>query len=233
MKPGHPALQYIRLVQDSFEIPGYMGPHLCLVYEPMREPLWLLQRRFSDDLYSFPLLLYTVKFLLTGLACLHDECNVIHTGLYRLLLVKPTLTLLNSDLKPENILVGLEKTFSLDCVVQDEIDSPSPRKYLLDRTIYLSRNDFGHPKSTPGRPKIADFDSTVRVTASQNTFTHPIQPNGYRAPEVILGAQWSYPVDVWNLGVMVHLVLPFGFSSLLTTKNLHTALGSPGGHCSL
>jgi serine/threonine protein kinase len=168
------------------------------------------------------------------------------------MLAKPTL--LNSDLKPENILVGLEKTFSLDCVVQDEIDSPSPRKYLLDRTIYLSHNDCGHPKSTPGRPKISDFDSAVRVTASQNTFTHPsgiinffhtcsfqnfnfasrsIQPNCYRAPEVILGAQWSYPVDVWNLSVMVHLVFPFGFSSLLTMKNLHTALGSPGGHCSL
>ena len=80
VKPGHPALQYIRLVQDSFEILGYMRPHLCLVYDPMREPLWLLQRRFSDGVYSLPLLLYTVKFLLTGLAYLYDKCNIIHTG---------------------------------------------------------------------------------------------------------------------------------------------------------
>ncbi|KIM42711.1 hypothetical protein M413DRAFT_408715 [Hebeloma cylindrosporum] len=185
-KPAHPGLEYIRLVQGSFTISGPARPHLCLVYVPMREPLWLLQRRTTDGRYSFGLLAYTTKFLLTGLSYLHNECSIIHTG--------GSFT---------NVLVGLEKTLSLDDIVADEINSPSPRKMLPDRTIYLSRNDFGHPKSTPGRPKITDFDTAVQMTGSQKTFSHPIQPNCYRAPEVILGAPWSYPVDIWNLGAML------------------------------
>ena len=32
---------------------------------------------------------------------------------------------------------------------------------------------------------------------------HPIQPDSYRAPEVLLGVGWSYSADIWNLGVMV------------------------------
>ena len=181
-----------------------MGPHLCLVYEPMREPLWLLQRRMIDGLYSFGLLAYTAKFLLTGLDYLHNECNIIHTG-ESTLHFSATFTVTLLDLKPENVLVGLEKTSSLDDIVADEIKSPSPRKVLPDRTIYLSRNDFGHPNSTPGRPKITDFDAAVQVTGSRKIFTRPIQPDCYRALEVILGAPWSYPVDIWNLGAMVRL----------------------------
>jgi serine/threonine-protein kinase SRPK3 len=57
-----------------------MGSHLCLVYEPMREPLWLLQRRVIDGLYSFGLFAYTAKFLLSGLDWPHNECSIINTG---------------------------------------------------------------------------------------------------------------------------------------------------------
>ena len=66
-KPGHLGLNYIRTVKDFFKVQGSKGPHMCLVYEPMREPLWLLQRRLPGGIYSFDLLKYTVKFLLTGL----------------------------------------------------------------------------------------------------------------------------------------------------------------------
>ena len=68
------------------------------------------------------------------------------------------------DLKPANVLLGLEKSLSLDDIVSDEIESPSPRKIFSDCTIYLSHNDFGHPKSAPGRQKISDFDNAVLVT---------------------------------------------------------------------
>ena len=210
-KPGHLGLNYIRTAKDSFKIQGPKGPHMCLVYEPMREPLWLLQRRMLGGIYSFGLLGYTVKFLLIGLVYLHNECQVIHTGVLSFC-CSTTLIITPSDLKPENVLVGLEKTLSLDDIIGDEIKSPSPRKILPGYTIYLSRNSFGHPKSSPGRPKICDFDAAVLVTSSQKTFSHPIQPNCYRAPEVILGAPWSYPADIWNLGAMVHILLPSLFS---------------------
>ncbi|EHK96835.1 putative serine/threonine-protein kinase sky1 [Glarea lozoyensis 74030] len=33
--------------------------------------------------------------------------------------------------------------------------------------------------------------------------SHDIQPDPYRAPEVILEMPWGYAVDIWNVGVMV------------------------------
>jgi len=101
------------MVQDSFKIQGPMGPHMCLVYEPMREPLWLFQRRMSGGVYCFALLGYAVKFLLIGLDYLHNECKVIHTGVLSLR-CSTTLTTSPSDLKPENVLVGFEKSLSVD-----------------------------------------------------------------------------------------------------------------------
>jgi serine/threonine-protein kinase SRPK3 len=54
--PTHPGWQFVRTVLESFEITGPYGSHMGLVYEPMREPIWLLQRRFPDDRYPSDLL---------------------------------------------------------------------------------------------------------------------------------------------------------------------------------
>lgn len=88
----------------------------------------------------------------------------------------------------------------LDTVAQDEIVEPLPQKQLEDRTIYLSRNQFGLEAGGLGRPVITDFGLAVDGSHLHN---HPIQPDDYRAPEVIIGADWSYSVDIWNLGVLV------------------------------
>ncbi|KDR82451.1 hypothetical protein GALMADRAFT_237777 [Galerina marginata CBS 339.88] len=182
---SHPGRKYVRTVLESFEIAGTYGNHLCLVYESMREPIWLPKRRLPDCRYPSSLLKSTVWLLLTGLDYLHSECHVIHT-----------------DIKPENILVRLESLSVLDDVAKAEADEPSPRKVLEDRTIYLSRNNFGDPKSGPGRPVITDFDSATRGDVS-HPLTHPIQPDPYRSPEATLGAPWTYSTDIWNLGLML------------------------------
>jgi serine/threonine-protein kinase SRPK3 len=105
------------------------------------------------------------------------------------------------DLKPENILVGVEDSRILDNVNKDESVEPSPRKIYDNRMVYLSRNDFGHPKSVK-RPQITDFGNATRGDVPYHLM-HSIQPNPYRAPEVTLGAPWTYSTDIWNLGVMV------------------------------
>ena len=76
----HPGRQHIRTIVDHFEVQGPEGAHLCLVYEPMREPLWLLQRRLSEGTMSSDLLKVMGKGLLQGIDYLHAECNIIHTG---------------------------------------------------------------------------------------------------------------------------------------------------------
>jgi len=68
------------------------------------------------------------------------------------------------------------------------------------RYTYRSHNDFGPLRSSKVLPKIADFGTAQPGDRLQ---IHPIQPDYYRAPEVLLGVGWSYNADVWNLGAMV------------------------------
>jgi len=78
--PSHEGHSYVRTITDSFEVVGPHGTHICLVYKPMRDPLWLFQDRLKDS--KFPLLLLKgyLKLLLQGLDYLHSECHIIHTG---------------------------------------------------------------------------------------------------------------------------------------------------------
>ena len=70
----------LRTCLDDFEVTGPEGKHVCLVYEPMREPLWISQRRFVDRKIPLPIAKAYVYFLLAGLDYLHAECKVNHTG---------------------------------------------------------------------------------------------------------------------------------------------------------
>ena len=78
------------------------------------------------------------------------------------------------------------------------------RKIKNGRVIYQSYNEFGSLKSFGILPKIADFGLAKRIIDSRRNI-HPIQPDHYRAPEVVLGIGWSYSADIWNLGVLVGL----------------------------
>lgn len=49
-------------------------------------------------------------------------------------------------------------------------------------------------------------------------------PGIYRAPEVILGMEWDFKVDIWSAGVMV-----INFTSPLLIKNCLTDLQSRHG----
>ena len=80
----------------------------------------------------------------------------------------------------------------------NELQHPCPRKELDGRTIYTSR-ELRMPKNL-GAPILCDFGSAVM---GDEEHSEDIQPNIYRAPEVILQAPWSYRVDIWNVGCVV------------------------------
>jgi serine/threonine-protein kinase SRPK3 len=58
---------------------------------------------------------------------------------------------------------------------------------------------FHSPKPF-GRAVLNGFGSAVREDEKR---THDTQPNVYRCPEVMLEMEWSYPVDIWNVDIMV------------------------------
>ncbi|KAK4560831.1 hypothetical protein LTR86_005411 [Recurvomyces mirabilis] len=79
-----------------------------------------------------------------------------------------------------------------------EVQDPSPRKVIGDRTISTSRA-LSLPKRY-GAPVLCDFGSAILGDVEH---TEDIQPDIYRAPEVILEVPWSYEVDIWNVDCMV------------------------------
>ncbi|KAJ5591842.1 uncharacterized protein N7459_002211 [Penicillium hispanicum] len=81
---------------------------------------------------------------------------------------------------------------------EEELYSPCPRKELDGRTIYTSR-DLRKPKQV-GAPVLCDFGSAMPGDIDHS---EDIQPNIYRAPEVILEVPWTYSVDIWNVGCMI------------------------------
>lgn len=82
--------------------------------------------------------------------------------------------------------------------LEDELQNPCPRKELDGRTIYVSR-ELRMPREW-GAPVLCDFGSAIPGDIEH---LEDIQPNIYRAPEVILEVPWTYSVDIWNVGCMV------------------------------
>jgi serine/threonine protein kinase len=180
LRSNHQGRGYVRVAKESFGIQGPLGEHTCLVFEPLREPLWLLGRHLGEVGVPPTVLKPFLKLLLQGLDFLHTECHIIHT-----------------DLKSDNFLVGFENNSVLDSYVYYQENNPPPYKMCAGRRVYQSRPDFGHLKGGIGCVKISDFSSAVLGDQSHN---HDIQPLQFCAPEVLLKATWSYSTDIWNLG---------------------------------
>lgn len=170
-----------------------------------------LRNLFPERSLDITLFKQTINIILVGLDFLH-QAGVVHTGGPHFLRRKKRkkkkikdstkrtylFIIIQTDISPNHILLGIHDLTLLPEIEQAEIAYPAPRKILPDRTIYYSCKI----PLTHGSPVISDF-GMARVGDS-----HPsdIMPETYRAPEVILGMEWSYPVDIWAVGVMVRLI---------------------------
>ena len=187
---------------ETFEVKGPHGKHLCVVYDVLREPIGICMEKFPNHLFNADKLRILLPALLQGLDYLHSECRVVHT-----------------DLKPDNVMMGLGEPAVLDRFVENQRSHPTPRKTAdHGRIIYQSCTDFGEQPSELiiATTKITDIGLAEWGDEHHN---NPIQSNAFTAPEVILTAGWSYPADIWNLGVMLwDLFENFGLFDSINTK---------------
>lgn len=133
------------------------------------------------------------------------------------------------DLKLSNILISFEN----ERILTNFIKQQQKMQYKIDgkggRIIYRCHNDFG---ALDGRdiknliPKIADFGLATRLdkldsqdgVVGKQLGIYPIQPDFYRAPEVILGCGWDFKADIWNFGVLVRYPATTHFPVRLTAR---------------
>ncbi|KAK4553690.1 hypothetical protein LTR86_009188 [Recurvomyces mirabilis] len=184
----HPGRDLVRILLGHFRLKGPAGQHLCMVFEPLREPLGLIKYKFTTEMISVPLLKVVARQVLQALDYLHNECHIIHC-----------------DLSESNIIFSFaedSRNSILNQHSKDERTDPLPVKRLIDRVIYLPHNDFGPLVPHIGAAIVTDFDSSVRGNGDDDR-NHDIQPQGFTAPEVMLRAGWSYSADIWNFGALL------------------------------
>ncbi|OAQ73078.1 CMGC/SRPK protein kinase [Pochonia chlamydosporia 170] len=179
--PKHPGRGAVRELLDSFDVAGPDGCHRCLVHPPLWESVLTFLRRNPVMRLPAPVLVFVLRRLFLALDFLHSECRIIHT-----------------DIKADNIMFGVNDDSVFSAFEGQELRDPSPRKEVDGRVVYTSR-ELQMPKNW-GAPVLCDFGSAV---AGDVEHFEDVQPDIYRAPEVILEAPWSYEVDIWNTGCMI------------------------------
>ncbi|KAL5324143.1 hypothetical protein ACEPPN_008686 [Leptodophora sp. 'Broadleaf-Isolate-01'] len=104
------------------------------------------------------------------------------------------------DINPSNIMLTVNDESVLDDFERAETEEPSPTKVINDiRIIYGSRK-LGLPRdSLWGQPVLCDFGE-ARIGESHRGL---IQPELYRAPEVLFDMEWGSSVDIWNVAVLI------------------------------
>jgi serine/threonine-protein kinase SRPK3 len=103
-------------------------------------------------------------------------------------------------------MVRIENPSLLERDAQDEFNNPLPQKQMEDRTIYLSRNNYGRLTVPTGIIQLNDFDHAVPTKEGQKHYG-AIQAELYRAPEVVIDAGYNESADIWSLGAMVRISL--------------------------
>lgn len=118
------------------------------------------------------------------------------------------------DLQLKNLLLPAPDAETLKHFEEAEVEAPSARKVLEDRTIYTSLGFL----PSQGLPLLSDFGE---ARYGDEEHDEDIMPNVYRALEVILRMNWGYKVDIWNVALLVSGSISPDPGNLYANINFH------------
>ena len=105
----------------------------------------------------------------------------------------------------------------LEAVENAEADNMLPKKVVNNsRTIYSSHK-LGLPKDALwGQPVLCDFGE-ARIGKYHKGL---VQPELYRAPEVLFNMSWDSSIDIWSVAAMVSVILSYRPHCLLISEGV-------------
>uniref|UniRef100_A0A6Q2ZKI7 non-specific serine/threonine protein kinase n=1 Tax=Esox lucius TaxID=8010 RepID=A0A6Q2ZKI7_ESOLU len=182
-----------RVVQllDDFKISGMNGTHVCMVFEVLGHHLlkWIIKSNYQG--LPLPCVKSIIRQVLQGLDYLHTKCKIIHT-----------------DIKPENILLTVNEPYirkmAAEATEWQRTGAPPPSG---SAGIHTHKVSAGSLLINPLEPlnadkiqiKIADLGNACWV---HKHFTDDIQTRQYRSLEVLMGAGYGTPADIWSTAAM-------------------------------
>lgn len=189
VNPLHDGYAFLSTANDIFKLErknsdGEVIHHECLVMRPMWDSWQGLLDRSSAGRLPLHLLKVGLIQLLLGLAYLHDECKIIHT-----------------DISAQNVMIEFEAgdNSSFEAFAQAEAESPSAKKVIDGIGVVYQTRSLDRPKRF-GNCVLSDFGCAVNAGQKLDYW---VQPDVYRAPEVMIKGDWSYPIDIWNVGCLI------------------------------
>ncbi|KAL1939544.1 hypothetical protein VTO73DRAFT_9855 [Trametes versicolor] len=176
------------------------GIHYVCLLQPYGTSLHTLCAALPRRRLPLPVVKRVVKQMLLALHFLHNRLHVVH-----------------ADFKLDNILVKLHaSTEDIDRFLREypaqtyppipEADPSSDSDTVLTVQSQPLPNLGLDPSLSNLDVCVSDYGNTVRAD-NINADTPIFTANQVVAPEQILGHPWSYPVDVWALGVNTFLML--------------------------
>ncbi|RFU34991.1 hypothetical protein B7463_g1352, partial [Scytalidium lignicola] len=167
--------------EKRFQLPGKLGPHECLIHDPLGLTLADIREMYEGSKVPPGLVKPFTKYLLMALDFLHTKARVVHT-----------------DIQEDNIMLGMEDDTVFKEFEQEEWAEPSLRKIDGDRIIYETRQvDI---PDNPSHVVLCDFGE---ARFGEETYVGEVMPDFYRAPEIVLGIPWNEKIDIWSVGLMV------------------------------
>jgi len=207
---------------DNFEVQSPFGTHISMVFEKLGCNLLLLIRIYKYRCIPIPLVKIIAKQMLMAVAFLH-KCQIIHTDLKpeNLMLVgtpdfvKHLSQFVNTDKEKEKEAnlnteeTERDRSISLEKSCPSETNSPLNtnerkivKKFTPPKTNEELREVFGI--NNYWKVKVVDLGNACWVFKH---FSTDVQTREYRAPEVIMGASYGPPIDIWSAACIVFELL--------------------------